>query len=118
MPDPTRLPKYRHYKPKDLAVVRLNGRDHYLGRYNSPESREKYGRLVVEWLAKGAAEPETAATAEAPAVTVTQVVLAFWNHAEQHYRHADGTPTGELENFRHSLKPLRELYGSTPAAEF
>jgi hypothetical protein len=32
-------PKYRHYKPKNLAVVRSNGKDIYLGRYNSPESR-------------------------------------------------------------------------------
>ncbi len=42
-----RPPKYRHYKPKNLGVVRINGRDHYLGRYDSPES---YDRLVAEWL--------------------------------------------------------------------
>jgi hypothetical protein len=28
---PSHLPKYRHYKPKNLAVVRLDGKDHYLG---------------------------------------------------------------------------------------
>ena len=44
------LPKYRHYKPKDLGVVRIDGRDYYLGRYNSPESREKYNRVIAEWL--------------------------------------------------------------------
>lgn len=41
-------PKYRHYKPKNLAVVRIDGRDHYLGKYGSPESREKYHRLLAE----------------------------------------------------------------------
>jgi hypothetical protein len=45
---PSRLPKYRHYKPKDLAVVRLDGEDHYLGRYGSEESRETYRRLIAE----------------------------------------------------------------------
>ena len=36
------------------------------------------------------------------------MILAFLTrHAEQHYRHADGTPTGEYDNFRDSLKPLR-----------
>ena len=49
----TRLPKYRHYKPNDLAVVRLDGKDHYLGKYDSEESREKYRRLVAEWFATG-----------------------------------------------------------------
>ena len=54
MPDlARRLPKYRHYKPKDLAVVRIDGRDVYLGKYNSPGSYEKYRRVVAEWLATG-----------------------------------------------------------------
>jgi len=34
-----RLPKYRHYKPKDLAVVRLDGRDIDLGRHGSPRAK-------------------------------------------------------------------------------
>ena len=39
MPDRTpHQPKYRHYKPKDLAVVRIDGRDVYLGKYDSPKS--------------------------------------------------------------------------------
>jgi len=35
MPDTKtpRIPKYRHFRPKDLAVVRIDGRDYYLGRY-------------------------------------------------------------------------------------
>ena len=41
-----RAPKYRHYKPKNLAVVRIAGQDKYLGKYGSPESYEKYDRLV------------------------------------------------------------------------
>jgi hypothetical protein len=31
-----------------LAVVRIAGHDHYLGKYGNPES---YDRLVAEWLA-------------------------------------------------------------------
>ena len=38
-----RTPKYRQYKPKNLAVVRIEGRDQYLGKYGSPES---YGRTI------------------------------------------------------------------------
>ena len=47
------LPKFRHYKPKNLAIVRIGGKDHYLGRHGSPESREVYRRVLAEWLAKG-----------------------------------------------------------------
>ena len=52
-----RTPKYRHYKPKDLAVVRIDGKDHYLGRYDSAESWEKYHRLVAEWLSRPSGAP-------------------------------------------------------------
>src|SRR3954452_20709072 len=53
----TRIPSYRHYRPKDLAVVRIDGHDHYLGKYDSPESRERYHRLIAEWFAPRAPSP-------------------------------------------------------------
>jgi hypothetical protein len=31
------VPKYRLHRPTGLAVVRLSGRDVYLGAYGSPE---------------------------------------------------------------------------------
>jgi hypothetical protein len=46
------------------------------------------------------------------------VLLAFWRHAERHYRHADGTPTSEIREYKYSLRPVQELYGTTPAATF
>ena len=53
-----------------------------------------------------------------PALTVNELIVAFWRRAEQHYRREDGTPTNELNDYRLSLRPLRELYGPTPAADF
>jgi integrase len=122
---PAHQPKYRHFKPKNLGVVRINGRDIYLGKYNSPESLEKYGRVLAEWRATGsppatgkAGSAAALRDAEPDALTISELILRFWKHAERHYRHADGTPTDELRNFRSSLKPLRQLYGSTPAKDF
>ncbi len=46
------------------------------------------------------------------------MVSSWTRHAEKHYRRADGTPTGELANYRDSLKPLRRLYGPSLAVEF
>jgi hypothetical protein len=48
---PVRTPSYRLHKPSGQAVVTFSGKDHYLGRFGSPESREAYDRLVAEWLA-------------------------------------------------------------------
>src|SRR5947208_491358 len=41
-----RIPKYRHYKPKNLGMVVINDRAHYLGKYDTPESWERYHRLI------------------------------------------------------------------------
>src|SRR5947209_313700 len=45
-------------------------------------------------------------------------MLAFLQHAEQHYRREDCTPTSELADYKLSLRPLRELYGTLPVADF
>ena len=59
MPDRTQIPfpKYSLHKPTGLAVVRLSGRDVYLGPYGSPESEAKYQAPVAEWLRKGRKPP-------------------------------------------------------------
>jgi integrase len=111
-----RIPSYRHYKPKNLGLVVLDGKYHYLGKYGTPESLAEYNRLIQEWLVSHHA-PGTR-TSSQQELTVSGLILAFWRHAEQHYRHADGTPTGELNNLRDALRPLRKLYSHTLACDF
>jgi hypothetical protein len=81
------IPQYRQYKPKDLAVVRIDGRDYYLGKYNSEESREKYHRLIAEWLTNGRqTQPiPSQANEEKRSLSVNDVILAYWRFAKQHY---------------------------------
>ena len=52
-----RVPSYRLHKPSCLAVVRLSGRDFYLGPYDTLESRQEYDRIVAEWLTNGHQSP-------------------------------------------------------------
>jgi integrase len=113
------LPKYRHYKPKNLAVVRIDGHDHYLGKHGSPASWERYHRLLAERAVS--ANPPVTPDSIGPSVsnpTVAEIILAFWKHALEHYRAPDGTPSEELGNIKAALRPLRALYGLTPAREF
>lgn len=50
--------------------------------------------------------------------SVAEVLLAFWSHAEEHYRAPDGTPSGELGNLKVALRPILQLYGMTLAKDF
>jgi hypothetical protein len=45
-----RTPSYCHHKATGQAVVRIDGKDRYLGKYGSQESRQEYDRLIAEWL--------------------------------------------------------------------
>ena len=108
-----RQPKYRKHKATGQAVVTLDGKDIYLGRYGSRASKAEYDRLIAEWLANG-----RRLVHQAEAISVMELIDRFWHHVEQHYRKPDGTPTSEVQWFRASLRPLRHLYGLTPARDF
>lgn len=111
-------PKYRHYKPKDLGMVVIDGHAHYLGKYDSPESRERYHRLVAELHAGRPGKPlaETAQDTET-GLTVNELILAYVKFADGYYL-KDGRPTVEPTNIRLVLRHVRRLYGASPAASF
>jgi hypothetical protein len=91
-PKSSRTPNYRHHKPSGQAVVTLNGRDVYLGKYKTPESRIEYDRVVSEWLANSRELPLVAA---GPAdLSVGELLLAYLRFAESYYVKND-KPTSE-----------------------
>jgi hypothetical protein len=63
-------------------------------------------------------QEQSSADNERSRPSVDELILTFWKHAEAHYRDPDGSPTGEVENFRQALKPVRRLYGHTRADRF
>jgi integrase len=95
--------------------VRIDGDDHYLGKHDTPESRAEYDRLIAEWLGNGR---RLATPASEEAMTVAELILAYWCWAEGYYRNESGETGLELENVRSALKPLRRFYGHTQATAF
>jgi integrase len=123
MPRQVRVPTYRFHKGSGQAVVVLDGKSVYLGVWNTPESRAAYDKIIAEWLANHRRLPPAARgpyTANPPPVnelSINELILAFWRHAEAYYK-PDGDSTSELRCIREALRPLRELYGNTLAVEF
>lgn len=113
-----KVPSYRHYRPKNLGVVRLHGRDIYLGEYGSPASWHKYHQLISAYLA-GVANP-AAVTSEAATESVRRVkelVLEYFRFAEEYYRKM-GTETSELDCMRAAFRRLLKLYADLPVTDF
>jgi integrase len=91
-------------------------RDVLLGQHGTPASRKEYARVLAEWEVNGRRLPARGAALEG--LSVNELILAFWPTVETYYRHADGTPTNEVNNIRLALRRLKTLYGHTPAASF
>lgn len=108
-------PSYRLHKSTGQAVVTIDGRDYYLGRHDSPESHEKYNRLIAEWLLRGCHSPPAAAGSS---LTVAELAVKYLAHAETYYRKPDGTTTTEVSSIRLAMRPMNRLYSRLPAAEF
>jgi hypothetical protein len=107
------IPKLRHHKASGQAAVVIDGKWIYLGRHGTAVAEEAYNRTISEWLNNGRRLPP-----EPDAMTISELYLAYWQHASARYVRPDGRPKGELSAIRCAMRPLRELYGSTPAAEF
>lgn len=106
------IPQHCHHRPTKTGYVRLSGKSYCTGRWATPESEAKYDRLVQEWIANGrqSLEPQL----DSDAYVVSDLLADFWTHAKVHYRHPDGTPTGELGNIRYAFKPMRAMFGEAP----
>jgi hypothetical protein len=83
------------------------------GLFNSVESRTAFARLQLEL------ETSPLANITDPnAITMNEVLLAYVEHAERHYRGQDWNPTGEIQHIKMVCRYVRELYGNSPASGF
>ena len=112
-----RIPSYRLHKPSGRAVVRLNGRDFYLGKHGTPESHANYNRVVSEWTSNFRQLPCNDGDPNASALTICEIALPYLGFVEQHYR-KHGRPTSEVSSIKRALGPLIELYGGTEVRHF
>lgn len=47
------LPQMRRHKPTNTARITLGGKVHSLGRWGSPEARDRFDTLTAAWIASG-----------------------------------------------------------------
>ena len=117
-----KIPSYCHHKASGRAVTRIDGRDHYLGTFGSPQSHERYERLIAEWRLRrehGAEkQPGPASIAATEQFKVKDLLLRYMAFAETYYVDAAGRPTHELKQMKYALRPLRKLYGGTLVRDF
>lgn len=116
MPRTNRPPSYRLHKARNCAVVTVDGKNHYLGPYGSPESHEQYAQLIAEWQSKGRIGIPSSHP-PGNSLSLNELILCYWKHARSYYVKHD-LPTDEQAGIRSALRFVRRQYGSTLADQF
>jgi integrase len=116
------IPSYRLHKARNCAVVTLDGKDHYLGPFNSPSSKQKYAKLIRAWLSARETPPDD--RPETPSLPISdrpcigEIILRFLQYASAYYKpnHGENREAGCIAD---ALQVLRECgYGGEPADAF
>ena len=114
MPRKKRIPSLRHHKARNLAVVRLNGKDIYLGPWGSSIAQGEYDRIIAEWLSSSRVLPSASAESD---ITNTELVAKYWDFCRTYYNDEDN-PRGCMARLKPVLRGFRQLYGRQLSREF
>ncbi|WP_428937797.1 tyrosine-type recombinase/integrase [Fontivita pretiosa] len=109
----TRIPALRLHKATGQAYVVINKKALYLGRHDDPRTRNKYDRMIAQWLAAGRQLPVPPCE-----LTVAELLARFFAWAISHYCPGGAEPDYEIQKYRRATRHLRQLYGDTRACEF
>lgn len=111
------IPKYRRHK-SGQARVELNGVTHYLGRYDSPESRQHYDQLIQEWLAKGRAISSPRKEVDPrDEISTAEVIEHYMHHCQSYYGPVEDKRS-ETYNVTLAMRVVNKLYGDDLAGQF
>ena len=115
MPRPKSVspPRYLRHTSGQARVI-IEGRTHYLGSYGSSASREKYERLIHEWLARRSEAAPPPPTAQEPGLLLCELMAAYLEYIDHGY----GRKTPIWYSVRDALRIAKALYLTLPAAQF
>ncbi len=112
------IPKYRLHKPSARGVVRLSGRDIYLGTHGTAESKERYRQVIAEWLANNRQITAGRELVESTqGLCVAELMPAYLDHSASYYG-KNGQPTREQGNIRDAIRSISHLYSKTLVTDF
>lgn len=105
-------PSLCRHKATDRAYIKLDGRRHYLGKWDSREAESAYKRFCREWLLTG--QPPVASIGS---IEILEIACDYLEHAEAIYSR-DGKPSSEYLIAKVAIKRWKKLYGETSALKF
>ena len=110
---PTKNPGYLHHKPSGQAYVRINGKYHYLGRFNTPESHQRYASHLSEFQADGSVLAKPAPAPTRP-LAIAELADRFLTVTEERF----GEKSKNTHAVRYAMQALIEQHRRHRIEEF
>ena len=107
-------PSYQLHKSSGQAVVRVNGKDHYLGKHGTEESHQRYKQILADHWNPPGAQPKQEPASRFQALTVAHLVVEYAKFIKTKH----GDDSSEWKQVRLVLKEIRATYGHLEASEF
>jgi len=104
------IPKYCYHKPSGQARVRIDGKDHWLGKHDTPASHARYDALIADYLESG--RPSD------PGLSIIQLATLYWRYCKRKYGQRGRGKFGYAGDYRPMLKLLRKCCGKLLASKF
>lgn len=98
-------PKCTLHKQSGQARVRVDGKDHYLGKYGSPERRRRYDDLILEW--------KQTASGNFPATNFGQLARLYLAYLRKIHQ-KNGQPTSEVAIAKAALRRMCKVARKEP----
>lgn len=92
----------------EYAVVYVNGKKNYLGKFGSEEAQKNYRRFLTEWAAVGG----FAALNAGKVCLLDELALEFLTWAKENCGRSD------YGNYRTAIETALEIYSGVPVTEF
>lgn len=92
MPRKSSVPSFRLHKASGQARTIVNGRHVYLGKFGSPESRQRYARILAEASLPASVQTTAQAASDTQRLIVSELLVAYLKFAESYYAY-EGQPT-------------------------
>lgn len=111
------VPSYLRHKASGQAFVRIAGKNVYLGKFDSTESKQLYRQICKQLESKQERALLDAKPEAERGATVREMCATYLVWADGYYRR-DGTLTREYADIKVSFRELGRLYGESIAEEF
>jgi integrase len=118
-----RVPQLCLHKASGRGYVTLNGSEHYLGKFGTPECDTAYRSKLMDWMAHRShiasrTQQFNSNLVQQSPVTINELLAQYLIYASVHYVYTEGLPTRTIEQVKRAVTLVRSHFDRVFVSDF